>query len=140
MKARFSPSPTLRAPIASRPRSRRLAALALALALALACSPPAPSEHAGHGIAVDVDPTARTVTLEHGDIPGLMKAMTMTFPVAPEVDLAAVAKGEPVDFEVRAEGSTVTVTAIRKPAAPEPMPAAAAPPSDAAAPPAPPAP
>lgn len=103
-------------------RPARLALLAfLALAtFTLACSPPAPTEHAGHGIALDVDPTARTVTLEHGDIPGLMKAMTMTFPVAPEVDLAVVEKGAAVDFEVRSEGSSLTVTAIKKaaPAAP----------------------
>lgn len=100
-------------------RPARLALLAL-LALPLACSPAAPTEHAGHGIALDVDPTARTVTLEHGDIPGLMKAMTMTFPVAPEVDLAAVEKGAEVDFEVRSEGSHVTVTAIEKAAPPAP--------------------
>lgn len=89
----------------------RLGLLA-SLGIALACSPPAPTEHAGHGVAVDVDPTARTITLEHGDIPDLMKAMTMTFPVAPEVDLGAVAKGDAVDFEVRSEGSTITVIAI----------------------------
>lgn len=136
MKARLSPP---RAPDASISAIAVLALLAV-LALAIACSPPAPTEHAGHGIAVDVDPTARTVTLEHGDIPGLMKAMTMTFPVAPEVDLAAFEKGETVDFEIRAEGSNLTVTAIRKAAAPEPEPAAATPPSDVAEPPAPPAP
>lgn len=100
-------------------RPFRLALLAL-LALPLACSPAAPTDHAGHGIAVDLDPTARTVTLEHGDIPGLMKAMTMTFPVAPEVDLAAVEKGAAVDFEVRSEGSTLTVTAIEQAAPPTP--------------------
>ncbi|MFO0691555.1 MAG: copper-binding protein [Myxococcota bacterium] len=106
-------------PRLSRPAA--LVVLALSAAFSTACSPPAPTEHAGHGVAVDVDPTARTVTLEHGDIPGLMKAMTMTFPVAPEVDLATVAKGETVDFEVQSQGSSVTVTAIRKASAPEPQ-------------------
>lgn len=100
-------------------RLSRLAALAL-LTLPLACSSEAPSDHAGHGIAVDVDPAARTVTLDHDEIPGLMMAMTMTFPVAPDVDLASVEKGSSVDFEVRSEGSTVTVTAIEKAATAEP--------------------
>lgn len=112
-----------RAPIAPLDRVARSVPLARGallslLALPIACSPAAPTEHAGHGIAVDVDPTARTVTLEHGDIPGLMKAMTMTFPVAPEVDLAAVEKGSTVDFELQSEGSKITVTAIEQ-AAPE---------------------
>ena len=116
MKARLFPFRAVRPRDARRVRPAPLAlpGLLAALGLALACSPPAPTEHAGHGIAVDVDPTARTVTLEHGDIPDLMKAMTMTFPVAPEVDLGAVEKGEAVDFEVRSEGSTITVIAIEK--------------------------
>jgi Cu/Ag efflux protein CusF len=85
---------------------------ALALGL-VACSPAAPTDHAGHGIAVEVDPKARTVTLDHGDIPGLMKAMTMTFAVAPEVDLGTLEPGTPVDFQLHSEGSAITVTAIR---------------------------
>lgn len=92
-------------------------ALSLALALALAsslaaCSPPAPTDHAGHGRAIDVDREARTITLDHGDIPGLMKGMTMTFAVAPGVDLEKVEKGAVVDFRVKSEGSAVTVIGI----------------------------
>ncbi len=88
----------------------------IALAVA-ACSSPAESEHAGHGTAVEIDHKARTVTLDHEDIPGLMMGMTMTFAVAPEVDLEAVEKGAVVDFRVKSVGSEVTVTEIR-PAAP----------------------
>jgi len=90
-----------------------LGALSIVLALALgACKPPAPTEHAGHGTAVDVDRAARTVTLDHGDIPGLMKGMTMTFAVAPDVDLEKIEKGAIVDFRVKSEGSAVTVVGI----------------------------
>ncbi len=92
--------------------------LALVGALALAaCSAPVESEHAGHGTAVAIDRTARTVTLDHQEIPGLMMAMTMTFSVAPGVDLESVAQGAVVDFRVKSDGSTITVTAIQ-PAAP----------------------
>ena len=89
----------------------RIVALAVALALA-ACSPPAETEHKGHGTAVEIDRTARTVTLDHEDIPGLMMGMTMTFPVAPGVDLESVAKGAIVDFRVKSDGKAITVTAI----------------------------
>jgi len=93
-------------------------ALALAFLLA-ACSPPAATEHPGHGVAVDVDGAARTITLDHEDIPDLMKGMTMTFAVAPGVDLEAVEAGAEVDFRLRSEGQTLTVTEVR-PAAPSP--------------------
>ena len=98
----------------ARARSLAFAAsLALALGLALAaCSPPAPTEHAGHGQAIDVDREARTITLDHGDIPGLMKGMTMTFAVAPDVDLEKIEPGSTVDFRVKSEGSAITVVGI----------------------------
>jgi Cu/Ag efflux protein CusF len=99
-----------------------IALLALAL---VACKPPAPTEHAGHGTAIDVDRAARTITLDHGDIPGLMKGMTMTFAVAPDVDLEKVEKGAVVDFRVRSEGSAVTVVGIT----PTPSPGVDAPPA-----------
>lgn len=90
---------------------RRILGLATALALA-ACSPPAPRDYSGHGEARDIDPIARTITLEHEEIPGLMKGMTMTFAVAPEVDLAAVVVGSEVDFGLRDEDGTLTVTRV----------------------------
>ena len=88
-----------------------LACVAL-LALA-ACSPPAPREYAGHGEAIDVDAAARTVTLDHGDIPDLMKGMTMTFDVAPAVDLASLAPGTEVDFRLSDADGELTVVEIR---------------------------
>lgn len=88
------------------------AALALGMGLA-ACSPSAPREYVGHGEAVEVDATARTVTLEHGDIPDLMKGMTMTFDVAPSVDLATLAPGTEVDFRLSDADGGLTVVEIR---------------------------
>jgi Cu/Ag efflux protein CusF len=116
------PAPRPPLPRSPRRRSHGLARLApgwpslvVAFALALAvvaCTPPAPTEHTGHGTAVDVDREARTITLDHGEIPGLMKGMTMTFAVAPDVDLAKVEKGAVVDFRVKSEGSAITVVGI----------------------------
>ncbi len=87
------------------------ASLVTIVALA-ACSDSPPTDHPGHGIAAEVDPVARTVTLDHEDIPGLMKAMTMTFPVAPNVDLEAIAAGSEVEFVLQNAGDTLTVTRI----------------------------
>lgn len=67
-----------------------------------------------HGVVKKLDVGARTVTLDHGDIPGLMKAMTMTFDVAPGVALDDLRPGAEVDFWVKEEGGTYTVTEIHR--------------------------
>lgn len=91
----------------------RRSILACTAALVLvACSPTGPRDYSGHGEAREIDPIARTITLEHEEIPGLMKGMTMTFAVAPEVDLAAVAVGSEVDFGLRDADGTLTVTRV----------------------------
>ena len=48
------------------------------------------------------------------DIPGLMKAMTMTFDVAPEVALEGLEPGAEVDFQVKYEGGAYVVTELRR--------------------------
>jgi protein SCO1/2 len=48
-----------------------------------ACSrPPAAKRYELQGRVVAVDPTARTLTIAHQDVPGLMKGMTMPFTVS----------------------------------------------------------
>lgn len=84
----------------------------MAIALQSACSDPEPTDHAGRGIAQEIDPVARTVTLDHEDIPGLMKGMTMTFAVAPDVALESIAAGSEVEFVLQAAGDSLTVTRI----------------------------
>lgn len=66
-----------------------------------------------HGIVEDVDPDARKVTLDHEDIPGLMKAMTMTFDVAPGVPIGDLEPGAEVEFRLREESGAYVVTEIR---------------------------
>lgn len=56
----------------------------------------------------------RKVTLEHGDIPGVMKAMTMEFAVARPELLAGVEVGETVAFRVVYEGGVYTLTELRE--------------------------
>ncbi len=89
-------------------------ALGIGLAVAAsACSAESTEDHPGHGIVKNVDADARKVTLEHGDIAGLMKAMTMTFDVAPGVSLETLEPGASVDFKVKEERGTYTVTEVQ---------------------------
>ena len=81
---------------------------------ASACGGGASRGQRSHGIVKSVDAEARTVTLDHEDIPGLMKAMTMMFQVAPGVALDDLRPGAEVDFWVKEEGGTYTVTEIRR--------------------------
>jgi len=90
----------------------RLCTLTLAVALAaLACGGGGSSDHPGQGVVVSVDAAKGRVTLDHEDIPGFMKGMTMTFHADPTV-LAGVEPGQEVDFRVREEGGRYVVTAI----------------------------
>jgi protein SCO1/2 len=94
-------------------RIARAVLMGLALASALAaCGRGGSGEHAGEGIVMGVDAEARQVTLDHEDIPGLMKGMTMTFDVAPDVSLEGIRSGMEVDFRLKYESGVYTVTAL----------------------------
>jgi Cu/Ag efflux protein CusF len=81
------------------------------LALVLAFAGCAAADHPGHGVVVSVDVAKGEITLDHEDIPGLMKGMTMTFEAEPAL-LPGVAAGQEVDFRVREEAGRYVVTAI----------------------------
>lgn len=84
----------------------------LALGLALAGCGGSPTEGEASGIVRDVDAAAGRVTIDHDDIPGLMKAMTMTFEVADPELLEGVDPGERVQFRIRYADGTYTVTSL----------------------------
>lgn len=83
----------------------------LLLVLALACS--GPVEHEGTGDVVALDADARTVTLRHDDIPGVMGAMTMRFPVQSAGVLAGVEPRDRVRFALRRRGGEWIVVRMR---------------------------
>jgi len=83
------------------------------LVVAVACGDSAPKTAASRGVVTAVDASAHTITLDHEDIPGIMMAMTMTFPVAPEVPLEGIEPGAKVDFAVVQDASGgITVTEL----------------------------
>lgn len=66
------------------------------------------------GKVVEIDQEARTVTLDHGDIPNLeMPGMTMTFRIGEGVDAAALMPGSEVEFTADNIGDEITVTEVR---------------------------
>lgn len=73
--------------------------------------------YAGHGTVKSVDESAGTVTIDHGDIPGLMMGMMMTFSVSDADLLGGVGPGQVVDFRVRKNGDRYLVTDVRPAAA-----------------------
>ena len=91
--------------------SELVARCALVGAVAVAaCGGEGNGEGSGTGVVRGIDAANAQITLEHGDIPGLMKAMTMTFEIADPKLLGGVEIGSEVDFRVRYANSEYTVT------------------------------
>ena len=86
---------------------RRLAA-AVALAALGACSESQAGR--GEGVVLATHDDGRIV-IEHGDIPGVMKAMTMEFEVDPGL-LKGIESGDRVTFAIEAEGGRYHVTQL----------------------------
>jgi Cu(I)/Ag(I) efflux system periplasmic protein CusF len=89
------------------------AALLLAALGAAECSAKT-NEGEGTGIVRALGAGGTTITLEHGEIPGLMMGMTMEFAVAKPELLAGIEVGETVEFHLVHEGDTYTVTELRE--------------------------
>ena len=88
------------------------AALVLVVSLA-ACRSGTPDHGTGKGTVAAVDANKGEITLDHGDIPGVMGAMTMTFSVPDKTILAGVTPGAKVEFDVEVVKGDYRVTAIR---------------------------
>jgi Cu/Ag efflux protein CusF len=88
---------------------RTLRGLVLGLALALAACAEGESGR-GEGVVLNVHGDGRIV-IEHGDIPGVMKAMTMEFEISTEL-LAGIESGDRVAFRVEARDGRYQVTEI----------------------------
>ena len=89
-----------------------LVAMALSIAV-VTCGGGNATHGTGQGTVAAVDAAKGEITLDHGDIPGIMMAMTMTFPVSDKKILDGVAPGAKVEFDVDASGAEPRVTAIR---------------------------
>jgi Cu/Ag efflux protein CusF len=92
-------------------RRVRLLAATVVLAALGACSE-AGHTGRGEGVVLETHDDGRIV-IEHGDIPGVMKAMTMEFEVDPGL-LVGIDSGDRVTFAIEAEGGRFQVTELRE--------------------------
>lgn len=70
----------------------------------------APKIFHGFGVVTAVDAASGTLTLDHGDIPGLMDAMEMAYKVRPVSLTQHLKKGDKIAFGV--DGKTLTIVEI----------------------------
>lgn len=66
------------------------------------------------GKVVSLDPAKKVVKLDHEDIPGLMKAMTMEFAVEDAKLLDGLKPGDAVHGKLKAESGKYVITALEK--------------------------
>jgi Cu/Ag efflux protein CusF len=91
-----------------------LAAFVVAVSLALAaCGDGDVTKGTGQGTIVAIDAAKNEITLDHGEIPGLMGAMTMTFAVSDPKLLEGLAQGRAVEFDLENQDGRYVVLAVR---------------------------
>jgi protein SCO1/2 len=66
------------------------------------------------GRVVAIEPEKQVVTLDHEDIPGLMKAMQMEFQVAGEKLLEGLRPGDHVQGQLKANSGDYIITQLEK--------------------------
>lgn len=86
------------------------------LAMPAAYANEAPKIFHGVGVVTAVEPGSGVLSVDHGDIPGLMDAMEMTYKVRPAALSAGLSKGDTIAFGV--DGKTYTIVEIKKIAKP----------------------
>jgi Cu/Ag efflux protein CusF len=64
----------------------------------------------GQGTVRAIHPQQGTVTLDHGEVPGLMPPMVMEFAVDSRDALKGLQPGDTVTFTLQPKGLTVTIT------------------------------
>ena len=55
----------------------------------------------GRGLVIATKPETKTLTVAHNDIPGIMDAMTMDYPVENAALLTGISKGDSIAFTVK---------------------------------------
>lgn len=91
----------------------RIGLILLCLALPLACRHEAPTRrYPLEGQILSVQPAQRQITIKHGDIPGLMPAMVMSYPVSDPALLEGRAAGELVTATLEVSDATGRIVAI----------------------------
>lgn len=75
---------------------------------------PATKEYDIKGKVIAVGGDKRSVTIDHEEIPGLMKGMQMKFTVESPSALEGISAGDKVAGRLRVQGSDYTITKLQK--------------------------
>jgi len=73
-----------------------------------------PKTYEGVGVIVSMDQENGYITINHGEITGLMAAMTMPFSIADTTILQGFQKDNKINFTLEVTGSKYIVTKIEK--------------------------
>jgi len=68
-----------------------------------------PGHYSAHGTVEDVDLENGQILIDHGDVEGLMPAMTMNFAISDRALLETLAPGQVIDFEIHFTGRSYEV-------------------------------
>jgi Cu/Ag efflux protein CusF len=74
----------------------------------------APRYYSLKGTVQEVDPDKKTIRIAHEDIPGFMRAMTMTFEVEDAKLLSGMEKNDTVEGKLKNESNKTVVTELHK--------------------------
>jgi len=77
-----------------------MCAAAVAICFALGCQSAPAKRYPIQGEVINVDAPRKMLTVKHGDIPGLMSAMTMGYEVPDEKEIAALKPGDKISAEL----------------------------------------
>jgi Cu/Ag efflux protein CusF len=72
----------------------------LAICFAWGCQSAPAKRYSMQGEVINVDARRKMLVLKHGDIPGLMSAMTMGYEVADEKEIASLKPGDKISAEL----------------------------------------
>ena len=68
--------------------------------LAAGCQSPPEKHYPIQGEVISADPAKQLITIKHGDIPGLMPAMTMTYQVAEPKQMETLQPGDKITADL----------------------------------------
>jgi protein SCO1/2 len=74
--------------------------LLAAVALSTSCQPPPAKHYPVQAEVIAVDAPKKLITVKHGDIPGLMPAMTMQYMVAEPKQIATLRPGDKITADL----------------------------------------
>jgi Cu/Ag efflux protein CusF len=72
----------------------------LAICLVAGCQPAPAKRYPIQGEVINVDAPRKMLVVKHGDVPGLMSAMTMGYEVADEKEIASLKPGDKISAEL----------------------------------------